>query len=69
MKEETTIDTNNSTAKIDFSKFLLDEIYIIQQAVATKLWLRQNDVAYQEAKQKKKDKLRKTLLQGKEWEL
>ena len=30
MKEETTIDTDNRTTKIEFSKLLLDEIYIIQ---------------------------------------
>ena len=69
MKEETTVDVDNSTTEIDLSNFLLDEIYIIQQAAAAELWLRQNVVSHQAAKHKKKDKLRKTLLQGKEREL
>ena len=30
VKEETTADTNNSTVEIEFSKFILDKIYIIQ---------------------------------------
>ena len=45
MKEETTIDTNNSTAKIDFSKFVLDKLYIIQEETIAKLQLRKNDIA------------------------
>ena len=34
VKEEKTIDIDNSTTKIDFSKLLLDEIHVIQQAAA-----------------------------------
>ena len=37
MKEETTADTDKSAAEIDFSKLLLDEIYVIQQAAVAKL--------------------------------
>ena len=66
VKEETTADTDNSTVEIDFSKLLLDNIHVIQQAAVAELRLRQNVVAHQAAKQKKKTKLHKTLLQGKE---
>ena len=37
MKEQTTTDVDNSVVEIEFSKFLLDEIYIIQQAAVAKL--------------------------------
>ena len=66
MKEDTVIDIDNNTAKIDLSKFLLDEIHVLQQVAVVELRLRKNIVAHQAAKQKKKAKLRKTLLQGKE---
>ena len=48
VKEGTIVDIDNSTAEIDFSKFLLDDIYIIQQEAIAKLWLRKNNVAHQE---------------------
>ena len=69
LKEETITDTDNKIIEIDFYKLLLDKIYVIQQASAAKFRLRKNIVAHQAAKQKKKAKLHKTILQGKEQEL
>ena len=66
VKEETTAETKNNTAEIDFSKFLLDDLYIIQQATTAELRLRKKDIAHQTVKQRMKAKLCKTLLQGKE---
>ena len=38
--EETSVGTSDNNAKIDFSKFLLEDFYIVQQVAATKLWLK-----------------------------
>ena len=58
-----------NTLQIDFSKLPLSEVYGLQQEVASKMWLRENIVSYQEKKHQIKENSCKALLKEKEKEL
>ena len=60
--EEKSIGPCDNSTEIDFSELLLEKFYSIHQAATTELCLRKNVISYQEAKQQRKDKLRKALL-------
>ena len=47
---ETSAGPDDNSMQIDFSKLTLEEFYNIQQGVTFEIWLRENVVAYQEAK-------------------
>ena len=63
---ETSAGLDDNSAQIDFSKLALEEVYNIQQATASEIWLRENFIAYQKTKQQWKVKLHKALLKEKE---
>ena len=51
-----------STLHIGFSKIPFSEFYGLQQVAASKIWLWENVVSYQETKQQRKEKAWKALL-------
>ena len=57
------------TLSMGFSKLTLDKIYFVQHVAATKIWIWENALVYQETKQKRKAKKCKTLLREKEQEI
>ena len=57
------------TLYMDFSKLMLAEVHTFQHAAVTKIRIRENALAYQTTKMKRKEKERKTLLREKEQEI
>ena len=57
------------TLTLDFSKLMLGEVYAIQHVVATEIRIRENALAYQATKQKRKEKSHNTLLHQKYQEI
>ena len=57
------------TLSLDFSKLEMAEVYVVQYAAATEIRLRENVVAYQSTKNKRKEKECKVQLRENEQEI